>query len=101
VPTARVAKVDGQPLTLTYKDDQGVTRPYTPDALVTYRPDPDTGHIPKPRLYEIKPREKIRAEWPAIKRKYKLARRFDAPLPGAGAARIERGRARERRGRRS
>lgn len=72
----RVAKVEGQPLTLTYNDDQGVTRPYTPDALVTYNPDPVTGHTPRPRLYEVKPREKIRAEWPAIKRKYKLARRF-------------------------
>jgi len=71
-----VAKVDGQPLTLTYKDDQGVTRPYTPDALVTFRPDPVTGLAPRQRLYEIKPREKILAEWPEIKRKYKLARRF-------------------------
>lgn len=71
-----VAKVDGQPLTLTYKDDQGVTRPYTPDALVTFRPHPVTGLAPKPRLYEIKPREKIRAEWPSIKGKYKIARRF-------------------------
>lgn len=72
----RVAKVDEQPLKLTYQDDQGVTRPYTPDALVTYRPDPATGHTPQPHLYEVKPREKIRAEWPDIKRKYKLARRF-------------------------
>lgn len=72
----RVAKVDGQPLTLTYQDDQGVKRPYTPDALVTYHADPASGHAPRPRLYEIKPREKIRAEWPAIKRKYRLARRF-------------------------
>ncbi len=72
----RVAKVEGQPLTLTYKDDRGVTRPYTPDALVVYHPDPLTGQTPKPRLYEIKHREKMREEWPAIKLKYKAARRL-------------------------
>lgn len=72
----RVAKVDAQPITLTYRDSKGVLRPYTPDALVRYHPDPETGVAPKPRLCEVKPREKIRAGWPEIKLKYKAGRRF-------------------------
>lgn len=72
----RVDKVEAQPVTLTYRDSKGVLRPYTPDALVRYHPDPETGVTPKPRLFEVKPREKIRADWPEIKRKYKTGRRF-------------------------
>lgn len=72
----RVDKVEAQPVTLTYRDSKGVIRNYTPDALVRYHPDPETGVMPKPRLFEVKPREKIRADWPEIKLKYKAGRRF-------------------------
>lgn len=72
----RVARVEGQPVTLTYQDARGVTRPYTPDTLVYYHPEPGATVAPAPRLFEVKPRERIREDWPAIKRKYKAARRF-------------------------
>jgi len=71
-----VLRFEAQPLTLKYVDAKGVVRPYTPDTLVTFRPDPVTGKKPAKWLVEVKDRESIRKNWPAIKRKYRAARRL-------------------------
>lgn len=71
-----VLRFEEQPVTLKYVDATGVTRPYTPDTLVTFRPDPVSGETPPRWLVEVKDRDGIRRDWPSIKRKYRTARRY-------------------------
>lgn len=71
-----VERVDGQPVRIEYLAGTGRKASYTPDALVTYRPDPETGAARPPMLCEIKYREEYRTKFAELRPKILAARAF-------------------------
>lgn len=65
-------KVIPQPMTIGYFDFDGASRQYTPDGLITYKPDLD---IP-PILYEIKYRADFKDQWKKLMPKLRAAKSF-------------------------
>ncbi|MBA5640359.1 TnsA endonuclease N-terminal domain-containing protein [Duganella sp. LX20W] len=71
-----VDKVEEQPVTITYLTGDGKQRRYTPDALVTFRPDRFTGRAAVPLLCEIKYRDEYRARFLELKERLQAARQY-------------------------
>ena len=71
-----VAKVEEQPVKITYLTGDGKQRRYTPDALVTFRPDCFTGRTAVPLLCEIKYRDEYRAKFLELKERLQAARQY-------------------------
>jgi hypothetical protein len=68
-------RVDWQPLYVYYVGAGGREIPYTPDALVFFKPDPMTGIAPRPLLVEVKYREEYRERFQELKARLRAARR--------------------------
>ena len=73
-----VMRFEEQPVRIVYRDPEGLNRTYTPDVLVYYHPTPPAAERQSPRLYEIKYREDLRANWREYKPKFKAAHRYAA-----------------------
>lgn len=73
-----VARYEEQPVRIDYTDEHGKKRQYTPDVLVTYRSDIVPARWMPPMLCEIKYRSDLRADWPAIRRKWRAGRAYAA-----------------------
>jgi hypothetical protein len=63
-----------QPLTLEHMDAQGKLRRYTPDGLVSFKPD-TAGEV-SPLLFEVKYREDFRKDWRNILAKFRCAKAY-------------------------
>lgn len=63
---------ESQPLTISYTDQPGTTRTYTPDLLVHYKP----GTAKLPLLCEVKYRDEYREKFSRLRPKFKAALRF-------------------------
>lgn len=70
----RYAGFEVQPVRITYTDDQGRVRTYTPDVLIRFTAAPLTGHRPPPLLAEVKYRKNLFEKWKELKPKFKAAR---------------------------
>ena len=71
-----VAKVEEQPVRISYTTEEGHRRRYTPDALVTFRPDIVTGAVAIPLLCEVKYRDEYRRKFSQLKERFKVARSY-------------------------
>jgi hypothetical protein len=70
----RVARYGTQPLSVNWRDNEGKVRQYTPDVLVTYHSlalmdDPAL----RATVFEVKPWEVLRRDWPLLRPKFKAA----------------------------
>ena len=65
-----------QPLTITYADDRGRRRTYTPDVFVRYRLDPCQAQPTPPLLCEVKYRDDLRQHWTDYRPKFRAAGRY-------------------------
>ena len=68
----RVMDIEEQPFTLSYTNSQGKKSIYTPDFMITYRPE--TLEVPtssKTMIVEVKPREKLRENFPVFRDRFK------------------------------
>ena len=70
-PTVRIYEV--QPAIIPYVDPDGVSRTYTPDALVRFMDNTLC-------LYEVKYRKDLKKDWKILKPKFKAAIRYGKPL---------------------
>jgi len=70
------ADVDWQPVTIAYVTSEGMSRHYTPDALVTFRPDPVTDFLRPPLLAEVKYREEYREKFRELRERFQMARQY-------------------------
>ena len=65
-----------QPITIDYLDDTGEKRSYTPDFIVYFREDPNTGRLyHPPLLVEVKSRSLLKTKWKELKPKFLAAMR--------------------------
>ncbi|MDP2875490.1 MAG: TnsA endonuclease N-terminal domain-containing protein [Holophaga sp.] len=62
-----------QPVRIAFQDAQGKAHSYTPDILVTFKPDPRTGTMRPPLLIEVKPRSVLSRNWEELRPKFKAA----------------------------
>lgn len=62
-----------QPVKITYHDESGRRRTYTPDVLVRYRTDRLQIRNTKPLLCEVKYRDDLRQHWVAYRPKFRAA----------------------------
>src|SRR6266496_4186136 len=65
-----------QPLTITYADERGRRRTYTPDVFVRYRIDPLQAKSNPPLLCEVKYRDDLRQHWTDYRPKFRAAGRY-------------------------
>jgi len=65
-----------QPLTITYADERGRRRTYTPDVFVRYRIDPLQAKPNPPLLCEVKYRDDLRQHWTDYRPKFRAAGRY-------------------------
>ena len=76
-----VALVDGQPVRISWSDERGRTRHYTPDFLVTFLP-PDEQFSPcqpakmKPWLVETKDTQTLREKWREFRPRFRAAAQY-------------------------
>jgi hypothetical protein len=68
-----VERFEAQPITIPVP---GVPRGYTPDILVHFLPDPNTGEIRKPRLTEVKHTDDLRRNVEKYRPKFEAAEQF-------------------------
>jgi hypothetical protein len=68
--------VDWQPVTIEFTGGDGKRRTYTPDSLVTFKRDPDTGMHRRPLLVEVKYREEYRKKFSELKERFRAARHY-------------------------
>ena len=68
-----VESIVTQPVRIDFQDAQGKARSYTPDILVTFKPDPRTGRVRTPLLIEVKPRSVLSGNWEELRPKFKAA----------------------------
>jgi transposase InsO family protein len=71
-----VDKVEEQPVKIIYITDDGESRRYTPDALVTFHPNSATGRAVLPLLCEIKYRDEYKEKFLELKGRFRVARRY-------------------------
>lgn len=64
-----------QPVKITYVDDSGKKRTYTPDILINYRKDVSPANLWKPLLAEVKWRSDLFKNWKELKPKLLAGRR--------------------------
>jgi TnsA endonuclease N terminal/TnsA endonuclease C terminal len=69
----QVLGVEGQPVCINYINSQGKRRKYTPDALVSFKPDPLTGEIRPSLLCEVKYRDEYREKFLEMKDRIRAA----------------------------
>jgi hypothetical protein len=67
-----VERCETQPVRLYYDAGNGQTLPYTPDALIIYRPDAHRCNL----LVEVKFREEYRARFSELKRRFRAAQQY-------------------------
>lgn len=66
-----------QPVKITFSDQEGRRRSYTPDLLISFVPDAATGlPVRKPQLCEVKYADELRRNWADLKPKFKAARAY-------------------------
>lgn len=65
-----------QPLKITYHDEAGQRRTYTPDVLVRYRTECVEVGRSTPHLCEVKYRDDLRQHWTAYRPKFRAAQRY-------------------------
>src|SRR2546426_7711862 len=65
-----------QPVTITYHDETGRRRTYTPDILVRYRTEHLEVRRSKPHLCEVKYRDDLRQHWTVYRPKFRAAQRY-------------------------
>ncbi|PTB96332.1 heteromeric transposase endonuclease subunit TnsA [Marivirga lumbricoides] len=68
-----VSRFIEQPLTISYTDEVGSGRTYTPDFLIFYKNDNPRQQKMKPLLVEVKYREELKKNWSKYKPKFKAA----------------------------
>ena len=71
-----VAFYEEQPLTITYYDETGRRRTYTPDVLVRYRTACVEVGRSKAHLCEVKYRDDLRQHWTDYRPKFRAAQRY-------------------------
>jgi hypothetical protein len=71
-----VARYEEQPVCIEYVDENGTSRTYTPDLLITYRSDIVPAKWMRPILGEVKYRADLKGDWPNLRRKFKAGRVF-------------------------
>ncbi len=71
-----VACYEEQPVKITYHDDTGRRRTYTPDILVRYGTECREVGRSKPHLCEVKYRDDLRQHWTAYRPKFRAAQRY-------------------------
>jgi len=69
----RVEKFDTQPIIIPVP---GVRAGYTPDVLIHYFPDPNSGEIPKPLLTDVKHTDELARNKEKYQKKFDEAERF-------------------------
>lgn len=67
---------EGQPVKIEYRDKNGRKKRYTPDTLVRFKADPETGFIRRPILVEVKYRAKLLEKFPELKERFRAACRY-------------------------
>ena len=68
----RVLDIEEQPFTLTYITSEGKEATYTPDFMVTFRPQTlDVSPLDKPMIVEVKPRKKLQKEFGIYRERFK------------------------------
>ena len=65
-----------QPVKITYHDESGRRRIYTPDVLVRYRIDHLQASHTQPHLCEVKYRDDLRQYWAEYRPKFRAAHRY-------------------------
>jgi len=65
-----------QPVKITYHDDRGRRRTYTPDVFVRYRTDRLQAQHTQPHLWEVKYRDDLRQHWAEYRPKFRVAQRY-------------------------
>jgi TnsA endonuclease N terminal/TnsA endonuclease C terminal len=65
-----------QPVKITYHDDCGRHRTYTPDVFVRYRTNRLPAQHTPPHLCEVKYRDDLRQHWAAYRPKFRVAQRY-------------------------
>jgi hypothetical protein len=65
-----------QPVKITYHDDRGRRRTYTPDVLVRYRIDHARARFTPALLCEVKYREDLRQHWTTYRPKFRAAQHY-------------------------
>jgi hypothetical protein len=65
-----------QPVKITYHDDSGRRRTYTPDVFVRYRTDRFQAQHTQPHLCEVKYRDDLRQHWAEYRPKFRVAQRY-------------------------
>jgi hypothetical protein len=65
-----------QPVKITYHDESGRRRTYTPDVFVRYWIDPLHTRHAQPHLCEIKYRDDLRRHWAEYRPKFRAAHRY-------------------------
>jgi len=65
-----------QPVKITYHDESGRRRIYTPDVLVRYRIDHLQASHTQPHLCEVKYRDDLRQHWAEYRPKFRVAQRY-------------------------
>lgn len=71
-----VAKIEEQPVQITYIAADGKPHRYTPDALVTFHPSVTTGSTVAPLLCEIKYRDEYKEKFYELRERFQVARRY-------------------------
>ncbi len=72
----KVEKVITQPVTISYVDDEGKARRYTPDVLVRYRRDSTSTEGIKDLLCEVKYRDELAEKFQELRPRFKAAIRY-------------------------
>ena len=65
-----------QPVKITYHDDRGRRRTYTPDVFVRYRTDRLQAQHTQPHLWEVKYRDDLRQHWAEYRPKFRVTQRY-------------------------
>ncbi|MDW7645230.1 MAG: TnsA endonuclease N-terminal domain-containing protein [Desulfuromonadales bacterium] len=71
-----VVRFEEQPATISYNDQEGRARTYTPDVLAFYRTDIPFSRKRVPCLFEVKYREDLKKGWKEFRPKFKAAIRY-------------------------
>lgn len=71
-----VVRFEEQPVTISYGDQEGRARTYTPDVLAFYRTDKPFSRTRVPCLFEVKYREDLKKGWKEFRPKFKAAIRY-------------------------
>jgi len=71
-----VDKIEEQPVRINYVDKNGKKRRYTPDALVTFKPNPITQEVRRALLCEVKYRDEYKKNFLDLQERIRAALRY-------------------------